>query len=234
MAVLTTRVLQYRSDSGAVKDVTLTVFAPRKTDQDDWECGFQFSPPPNQRTIHVKGVDAVQALLSCLTVARSYIEHPTEERSSWRGMDHAGLPRFAEKPAVYQPPTVPPSEENPGGLEPLAVGTLGCPDETGRARELALTVYKPFHADDGTWKCAFVLGSPVDEPVRHGTGHDFIEALLDGLALARATYEAMIPEGWEAPLSDDLLGPTFLPYKVGRSYAMEPISNLNTPDFSAA
>ncbi|HVK65469.1 MAG TPA: hypothetical protein VM694_13390, partial [Polyangium sp.] len=142
--------------------------------------------------------------------------------------------RFAEKPPAYQPPTVPPSEENPGGLEPLAVGTLARPDEMGRAEELALTVYKPFRADDGTWKCAFVLGSPLDAPVHHGRGDDFIEALLDGLALARATYEAMVPEGWEAPLSDDLLGPTFLPYKVGRSYAMEPIRNLDTPDFSAA
>ncbi|MDI1433226.1 DUF6968 family protein [Polyangium sorediatum] len=234
MAVLTTRVLQYRSDNGVVKDVTLTVFTPRKTDQDDWECGFQFSPPPNQRTIHVRGVDAIQALLSCLTVARSYIEHPTEERSSWQGMVHAGLPRFAEKPEAYQPPTVPPFEENPGGLEPLAVGILGCPDETGRARALALTVYKPLRADDGTWKCAFVLGSPVDEPVRHGMGDDFIEALLDGLALARATYEAMIPEGWEVPLSDEFLEPTFLPYKEGRSYAMEPTSDPDMPDFSAA
>lgn len=232
MDVLATRILQYRDDSGVVKDVSLTVFAPRKTDQDDWECAFQFSPPPNQRTLHARGVDSIQALLACLTVARSYIEHPTEDRSSWRGMSHAGLPQFVEKPASYQPPALPPIEPNSGDLSPLATRTLGQPDETGGVRELVLTVYEPIRADNGTWKCAFAFGSAENEPVRHGVGQDFIEALLDGLAMARATYETMIPEGWRAPASHELWGLEFLPYKVGRAYGMEPSKVSNMPDFT--
>jgi hypothetical protein len=223
-SVLVTRVLQYHYDSGEERDVTLTVFEPLETEEGDWECGFQFNPPANQRIINACGLDYIQALLACLMAARGYIEHPVEQRSSWKAMFHAGLPWTAEKPQAYEPPLVPASEPNPGGMAVLATRTLGRPGEDGVARKLPLTVYKPFRADDGTWRCAFALGSAESEPVRYGVGSDFIEALLDSLAMARAVYETMVPNGWSAPDSEGLWDGRFLPYKVERAYWMEPIS----------
>jgi hypothetical protein len=220
--VLATRVLQYRHDSGEERDVTLTVFEPLETEEGDWECGFQFIPPANQRLINAFGLDYIQALLACLMAARGYIEHPVEHRSSWKGMFHGGLPWTAKKPPTYEPPLIPASEPNPGGMEVLATRTLGRPGEDGSATKLPLTVYKPFRTDDGTWRCAIVLGSAESEPVRYGVGSDFIEALLDGLAMARAVYETMVPNGWNAPGSEELWDGCFLPYKVERSYGMEP------------
>ncbi|UQA56731.1 DUF6968 family protein [Polyangium aurulentum] len=233
MDVLATRVLQYRSESGAETDVTLTVFAPFKTERDDWKCGFQFSPPPNQRVNHIAGVDYIQAVLCCLEVARGYIEHPKEQRSSWQGMSHSGLPRHAEKPASYQPPAIPPPEASPGNLEVLTTRRLGCPNEGGVEQELILTVYKPLEAEGGTWKCGFSFGPTESAAIRYGVGADFIEALLDALALARVTFEAMVPTGWVASESDALRDCADFPYKIGRSFGMDRVGDLGpgAPEF---
>jgi hypothetical protein len=233
MEVLATRVLQYRSDSGAETDVTLTVFAPFKTERDDWKCEFQFSPPSNQRLMHAYGVDYLQALLGCLSVARGYIEHPEEQRSSWQGMFHSGLPLHEEKPASYQPPDVPSPEANPGNLEVLTTRRLGYPDEGGVERDLILTVYKPFQAEGETWKCGFSFGPPESASIRYGVGADFIEALLDAFALARVTFEAMVPKGWVAPESEGLHDCADLPYKVGRSFGTDMVGDLgpDAPEF---
>lgn len=219
--ILATRVLQYRYDSGEERDITLTIFEPLETEVGDWECGFQFNPPANQRIIKACGLDYIQALLACLTAARGYIEHPVEQRSSWQTMFHAGLPWTAEKPPAYEPPLVPALEPNPGGMELLATRILGRPGEDGAAGKLPLTVYKPFRTGDGTWRCAFSLGSTESEPVRYGIGSDFIEALLDALAMARAAHETMVPEGWTAPDSAEAWDSRFLPYKMGRAYWLE-------------
>lgn len=222
MDVLATRVLKYRYDDGDEIDVVLTVFVPFKTERDDWKCGFQFSPPANQRVLYVYGVDFIQALLDCLKVARGYVEHPTEDRSSWQGMSHSGLPWHADKPASYHPPDVPPPEEAPLDLKVLTARELICPDEAGAASALVLTVYAPIQTNDQAWKCAFALGPPDCMQVRYGLGADFIEALLHALALARAAYERMVPSGWVAPESRELFDASSLPYNIGRSYWTEP------------
>jgi hypothetical protein len=230
--VLATRTIQYRTDSGAVRDVILTVFEPSKAGVDDWRCGFQFHPPSNQRIIKVGGADCIAALLCCLSVARGYVEHPTEDRTSWQGMSHAGLPWHNELSEGYQPPDIPAPEANPGNLDILATRRLGVPDASGGVREVILTVYRPIRVQDETWECAFAFGTAASEPVRYGVGADFIEALLDALAMARVAYRAMVPAEWEAPESEGFESVQFLPYKVGRAYSTEPSTFSGMPDFS--
>lgn len=232
MEVLATRTIKYRHDSGKETDVTLTVFVPFLMERGDWKCQFKFSPPDSQRPVHVYGMDFVQALLGCLSVARGYIEHPTEERTSWQGMMHSGLPWHHEKPAGYQRPQIPAPEVNPGNLEILTKVRLGIPHGDNDVHELILIVYRPFAVHETRWKCAFAFGAGVDEPVRYGVGADFIEAILDALALARVTYESMVPAEWQ-PESDEFDSVQFWPHKIGREYFTEPSkhSNPDTPDF---
>ncbi|MBK8257631.1 MAG: hypothetical protein IPK82_33795 [Polyangiaceae bacterium] len=221
MDVLATRVLKYRNDHGSERDVTLTLFAPSRTEH-DWQCGFQFSPPANQKIVHVYGVDILQAIVGCLKVARGYIEHPTEQRSSWQGMSHSGLPWHAEKPASYHPPDVPPPQEFPADLDVLATRKLGYRDATTGTHSLVLTVYKPLQAKDDVWRCAFGLGSSECTQVRYGRGADMIEALLNALALARAAYEAAAPKDSVASESSDFFDCSDLPYSIGRAYFTDP------------
>ena len=105
----------------------------------------------------------------------------------------------------------------------LATQALKHLDENGTVREVVLTVYMPLQAKDETWRCAFALGFNEEETIRCGVGADFIESLLDGLALARATYEAMIPNRTIQPESEEFMAERFLPYKLGRAYGMEPV-----------
>lgn len=218
MNVLATRTIKYRFDSGAIEDVVLTIFGPVQANVDDWRCGFQFDPPSNQRIIELRGIDFIEALLFCLKVARGYVQHPTEERTSWQGMDHMGLPWHVKMPEGYQPPDPPHAEANPGNLDVLATRRLGVPDDKGGVRELILTVYRPLAVNESTWKCAITFGDGGREPVHYGAGADFIEALLDALATARTLYLRMVPSGWEAPESEGFQGVEFLPYKIGRAY----------------
>jgi len=222
MNVLAKRTIQYRTDSGATMDVTLTVFEPFRESADFSRCGFQFEPPSNQRMIKAGGYDTISALLACLTVARGYVEHPSEDRTTWQGMSHSGLPWHSRMPDGYQPPDIPPLEPNPGNLPILATRRLGMPEESGSVRELMLTLYKPFQVNDKTWKCAFALTAEPVDSVRYGVGADFIEALLDALAMARTTYLRMIPPQWEAPESEGFDDVRFLPYRIGRAYSIEP------------
>jgi hypothetical protein len=221
MDVLATRNLTYLHDSGKETEVTLTVFVPVLTERGDWKCEFQFSPPNTRRAVHVYGVDFIQALLGCLGVARGYVEHPTEDRTSWQGMSHSGLPWHQTKPEGYQPPPLPTPEENPGTLDILTTGRLGIANGDNDVRELVLVVYRPICSLEGTWKCAFAFGTAANESVRYGVGVDFIEAFLDALVLARVAYEAMVPARGEHPESSEFEGVRFLPFKVGREYAIE-------------
>lgn len=221
MNVLTRRTIQHRTDSGAAADVVLTVFEPFQESASFWRCGFQFEPPSNQRIIKAGGYDAIAALLACLTVARGYIEHPSEDRTTWQGMSHSGLPWHSTMPDGYQPPDIPPLEVNPENLSILATRRLGTPDESDGVRELMLTVYKPFQVDEKTWKCAFALKAACNDNVRYGVGADFIEALLDALAMARTTYLGMVPPQWEAPESEGFGDVHFLPYRIGRAYSID-------------
>lgn len=222
MNVLATRTLQLSNEHGDETDITLTIFHPLETERGDWKCGFQLTAPMSDKIRYGYGVDFLQALLGCLEVARGYIEHPVEERTHWQGMPHSGLPWHAEKPASYQLPDIPPPESAAEGLEVLTSRKLAYPDEGGAAGALILTVYLPFHAGDETWKCAFGFNPTERGLVRHGVGSDFIEALLNALALARAVYERMLPRGWLAPDTGDIFGPRYLPYNIGRAYWTEP------------
>jgi hypothetical protein len=215
---LATRTIQCRTDSGTVKDVVLTVFEPVRAN-DEWQCAFRFHPPENQRPFTMRGDDCISALLGCLRVARGYVEHPNEERTSWQGMSHSGLPWHNDLPEGYQPPTVQEPEEYSGNLEILGTRRLGVPHGENEISEMVLTVYKPF-CDESKWKCAFAFGTGANLPVRFGFGEDFIEAFLDALSLARVAYKAMVPPGWEPPESSDFASVQFLPFKIGREYSI--------------
>ena len=218
--ILATRTIQYRTDRDTVKDVVLTVFEPVRASEDEWQCAFRFHPPENRRAITLRGHDCISALLACLVVARGYVEHPSEERTSWQGMSHSGLPWHNDIPEGYQPPPIPVLEENPGNLDVLTTRRFGVPHDDD-IRELVLTVYRPIYTERGSWKCAFAFDTAPNKPVRYGSGLDLIEALLDALAIARVAYEAMIPAEWAPPESSDLDTGRFLPYKIGRAYSIK-------------
>lgn len=234
MNVLAKRTIQYLTDSGAVKDVVLTVFEPFQEDATFWRCGFQFEPPSNQRIIKPGGYDAIDAILTCLTVARCYVEHPSENRTTWQGMEHLGLPWHDKIPDGYQPPDVPPLEADPGNLSIMATRRLGMPDDSGGVCELMLAVYRPFQVDETTWKCAFVLETSPSGRVRYGVGSDFIEALLDALATARTAYVGMVPPQWEAPESEGFGDVHFLPYRIERAYLIDRTRLDAAPDVPTA
>ncbi|HRI69742.1 MAG TPA: hypothetical protein PK156_36180 [Polyangium sp.] len=222
MNIFATRTIQYRTDAGEIKDVILTVFEPVPEHNGEWQCAFQFHPPENQRKFTMRGQGWISAFIGCLSVARGFIEHPTQERTSWQGMMHSGLPWHHEKPEGYQSPPIPPSEANPGNLEILTKVRLGIPHDANDVHELILIVYRPLAVDEMKWKCAFAFGEGANEPVRYGIGADSIEALLDALALARITYESMIPNAWKPPESDEFDSVEFWPYKIGRAVFTEP------------
>ena len=73
-------------------------------------------------------------------------------------------------------------------------------------------------------------------PIRYGVGEDFIEALLDALAMARVIFEGRVPKGWGWSASEELQDCADLPYKIGRSFRMDDSSGRppDELDFSAA
>ncbi|MRG92995.1 DUF6968 family protein [Polyangium spumosum] len=223
MDILTTRTLRYTDEGGGEeeKEVVLTIFQPFEQDPWDWVCVFDFEPPIKPRNVRARGFDLIRAFLHCLTYARLTFETTSWSKTGhWQGSRDCGLPAKAEGPLPLQPPEIPPPESNPGSLEVFATRKLARPDETGAAAELLLTVYEPYPTESGTWKCPFAFGPAETTPIRHGMGADFIEAALDGLALARAIYASMLPEGWAPPESGDLLDCDDLPIKIGRSFSM--------------
>ena len=106
--------------------------------------------------------------------------------------------------------------------------------QLSRKPELLLTIFVPFKAEGEAWKCGFTFGPLGSESIRYGLGEDFIEALLDALAMARGIYEGRVPKGWG--WSGELQDCGDLPYKIGRSFLTEPRTSRppGEPDFSAA
>lgn len=237
MDVLTTREIQYTDDNGEERNVVLTIYTPYAQVDRGWRGAFAFGPPIarlNGKTIPSGGVDFIQCFMCSVEVARGYLMgSDLAKRVHWHGMRHFGLPYYAERPVDYQAPQIPASEVNPGNLEILTKVRLGIPHRDNEVHELILIVYRPFAADETKWKCAFAFGAGANEPVRYGIGADFIEALLDALALARVTYEAMVPAEWQ-PESDEFDSVQFWPHKIGREYFTEPskYSNPDMPDFT--
>lgn len=236
MDILTTRVLSYADEEGHETDLVLTIFVPHEVDG-SWRCGFTFSPALQGKYVEFVGVDFLQALLICLGIVPQYLRlAPLPHRAHWQGIHHCGLPSHAVRPADHQPPEIGPMEPNPGHLDILATRMLCFLDQYGATYAIVLKVYKPFQTDDGKWRCAFSLCSDEGDknPVRYGTGADFIESLLDALTLARATCEATAPTGWQASNFKDLLDCADFPYKIGRAFFTEPAKQTfpNMPDFS--
>src|SRR5690349_21697624 len=188
MDILATRVLSYPEENGDKKVLVLIVFLPFQAE--DWRCRFAFDPPIIRKDVDAAGVDYIQAFVECVTIARIFLEntHPFRQ-ADCHGMFDCGLPAFGEKPASSVPPGLPRPEANPESMEVLTTRAVRYPDENGTERELLLTVFAPFGAENKIWKCGFTFGPPLNAPLRYGVGADFIEALLDCLAMARATFE---------------------------------------------
>jgi hypothetical protein len=238
MDVLATREFQYTDDHGEERNVLLTIFTPyAQVDERGWRGAFAFGPPIarlNGKTIPSGGVDFLQCFLCAVEVARGYLMgSDLAEYVHWQGMRHFGLPWHHPKPEGYQPPPIPPSEANPGNLEVLTQVRLPIPYGENDVHELILSVYRPSAADQTKWTCAFAFGPGTNEPVHYGIGADFIEALLDALAIARVTYESMVPEAWRPRGLDEFDGVEFWPYKMGREYFTEPPS-YSHPDMPRA
>lgn len=228
MDVLATRSLSYRNKNGDEREVVLTVFMPF-AEHDRWTCGFVFSPPIHRKTVYLYGVDFIQAFLGCLEVARGYLEGTElNGRTHWQGMLDCGLPWRAERPASWGPADIPPPETDPRDTTTLATRSLTYPDEHGTERELVLTVFAPFQAEDEIWKCGIRFGPPLNSPIYCGVGADYIEALLDGLATARVIYEAQVPQGWEP--EGDLHTCSDLPYKIGRSFWKDAVHDQSSDE----
>lgn len=232
MDVLATRALSFTDDNGDSMEVTLTVFQPFEAERQVWKCKFQFGPPIHREAIAVAGVDYIQAVVGCLEVARGYLNGTKLwGRVQWQDMADCGLPWYTNTPPPLRSTDIPPAEANPGNLRVLTNRTLGLPDDSGTEREIVLTVFAPFQAQDGAWRCGFAFGALESAPIRYGDGADFIEALLDALAGARATFDAMLPHDWHPPDTSTVLDCTGLPRKVGRSFWIDTSeSDPSTPE----
>ena len=226
MDVLMTREIQYTDDNGDERNVVLTIYSPYpRVDKRGWHVDLAFGPPLvrlNGKPTSSSGVDFMQSFLGAVDVAYCYLLGPTlRKRSHWQGMKHCGLPWRSERPEGHQEPQIPALEEKPADLEVLGTRKLAFPDQNGATSKVVLTVYKPTQMGDGTWKCAYSF-DPVDgTSIRFGTGADCIESVLETLSLARVTYDSMIPHGWRASKTVDLLDCDDLPYKSGRAYFIE-------------
>jgi len=234
MNVLTTRALSYPDERGNHKELILMVSMPLEVKEYHWNCGFVTDPPMRPQIVHGVGIDFIQAFVECLRVVRLYFE--TVERSRrvhWQGMPDCGLPKYAEEPAPLGLKDIPPPLEIRGSRDILTTRAVGYRNESGDERELLLTVFVPFKADDETWSCGFTFDSPPFASIRYGVGADFIEALLDSLAKARTTFEGTAPKGWRP--SEGEFNCDDLPYKIGRSFwlARDRPSAPETPDASA-
>lgn len=230
MDVLTTREIQYMDDSGEERKVVLTIYSPYpRVDNRGWRGAFAFGPPIDRldgTTIPSGGIDFIQCFQCAVEVARGYLLGSTlRKRAHWQGVQHCGLLWRSERPEGYQNPQIPALEEKPSDLDVLGTRKVACPDQNGGTSKVVLIVYKPAQQGDGTWKCAYSFDPLDGTSIRFGTGVDYIEAILDALTLARITYDSMIPHGWHASKTEDLLDCDDLPYKSGRSYFIDPVAS---------
>jgi hypothetical protein len=68
--------------------------------------------------------------------------------------------------------------------------TLNYADDDGTEREVVLTVFLPFEATQGGWKCEFTFDPPIYRATPRGGGVDFIHAFVVGLRTARIFLES--------------------------------------------
>jgi hypothetical protein len=232
MDVFTTREIQYTDDNGDECNVVLTIYSPYpRVDKRGWHVDFAFGPPIerlSKKTISSGGVDFIQSFLGAVEVAHIYLSGSTlRKRAHWQGVQHCGLPWRSERPEGHQNPHISALEEKPADLDVLGTRKLAFPDQNGATSKVILTLYKPTPMGDGTWKCGYSFDPLDGTSIRFGTGADCIESLLDALALARVIYDSMIPHGWRASKTEDLLDCDDLPYKSGRAYLKDPVPSHN-------
>ncbi|HRI68244.1 MAG TPA: hypothetical protein PK156_28640 [Polyangium sp.] len=230
MDVLATREIQYTDDNGEERNVVLTIYAPHtRVDNRGWRGAFAFGPPIERldgTTIPSGGIDFIQCFLGAVEVAYGYLlGSKLRKLAHWQGVQHCGLPWRSEKPEGHQEPQIPPLEERPGNLEVLGTRKLAFPDQNGVTSKVVLIVSKPTPMGDGTWKCAYSFDPLDGTSIRFGTGVDYMESILETLALARVTYDSMIPHGWQPSKTVELLDCDDLPYKSGRAYFIDPIAS---------
>jgi hypothetical protein len=210
MEILTTRTLHYSDNNGDEKELVLTIFVPVEEGPLSWKCDFAFEPPLWRQLPSGDGVDFLQAFVSCLQIARAYLEaSKLGGRVHWEGMADCGLPGRDGRLPLPKLPV-------------LTTRKLSYPDDKGGERELLLTVFVPFKEDgeDGLWKCGFILGPPLNTPASYGFGKDYAEALLDCLAIVRSVHDGIEPKSQVH--SGDLHTCSDFPYTKGRSYRMGP------------
>lgn len=219
MDILVTRILMYAGEHSDTREVALHVWAPFEIRKNLWKCPVSFEPPIYRTASHGAGIDFIQAFVVGLRVAHIFLESTSLfGRAHWQGMLDCGLPLSREGALPNDIAPIPEPGANTGSLEVLATRALGFPDERGIERELLFTLFKPVQTDDQSYTCGFAFGSSYTAPVRYGQGADYIEAVLDALAKARATFESMRPEGWIPSEEGDLLDCADFPLKVGRSF----------------
>lgn len=219
MDVLATRILSYGDENGDEQQVCLTIFRPFEVNEYKWKCVFGFDPPIKPENVGGLGIDFLGAFVHGLSYARLYFETTSwSRRGHWRGLGDYGLPSIAKTTTSLGPENIPPPSESVEAVDVLATRAVGYRDGSGVETERCLTIFVPLKVGDKVWKCGFTFDPLPRTSIRYGLGEDFIEALLDALASARAMYEGTTPKGCE-PLEmnsncDDL------PYKVGRSFWM--------------
>lgn len=230
MDVFATRTLSYTDDTGITKDVVLTVSRPFEV-AGDWKCIFAFDPVSlewnlslREWTFSTPSKAVCRSLSSCLNPPICTVAFNGE------GCLIAAYHDLMDKPASRSPPDIPLPDDQIGSHEVLTTRNVGYPDKSGAEQEALLTVFVPFNEGE-RWKCGITFGPPLRGGVYYGVGEDLIEALLDGLAVARAVYERSVPEGWD---SRELYGCSDFPYKVGRAFRHEPAPEIpGMPDPSA-
>jgi hypothetical protein len=83
----------------------------------------------------------------------------------------------------------------------------------------------------GGERCSRIWKGQTDFEGEYG-GEDFLEAFLNGLAMARVIFDQKVPEGWVS--SGELDSCSDFPYKIGRSFWTDPVPEIpGMPDFSA-
>lgn len=221
--VLTTRTLGFLDPYAEPKEIVLTIFQPTQDEHSEWKVVFQFSPPCRQKVMYARFDNLACALTAALTIASAYLQGTDLwGRLHWLGQTDCGLPDTRQRPASYQPPPLPPLELNPGNLKLFAMMMLPRPTETGEEDADKLLIFTPTPSSTSPcWTCGFTFDSTSDAALRYGRGDDFIEAFLDALTMARLVHETKLTQGFRANSKNEP-GSSRLPYKIGRSYGLDP------------
>jgi hypothetical protein len=74
-------------------------------------------------------------------------------------------------------------------MDVLTTRALKYTDDNDEERDLVLTVYMPFEAEKGVWKCGFRCEPPIRPKIVFATGADFLDAFVSCLQIARINLE---------------------------------------------